>query len=96
MDRVHDLAASTNPVILVAAFLAVPILTYLLLPALRRLLTPGGIPGIPALPRPVPLWGDIPLMGKIIGDNDSFSYLFDWCAKEMGPISQVRAGWFLK
>jgi hypothetical protein len=71
-------------------------LYYFLFPSIRRLLIPRGIKGIPALSGSVPLWGDIPVMGKMIGDHDSFSYFFDWVGKELGPIAQVRAGWFLK
>jgi len=63
---------------------------------IRKSLIPRGIPGIPTLSSGVPIWGDIPLMGKVISDQDSFSYWFDWVARELGPICQVRAGFFLK
>jgi hypothetical protein len=80
-------------------FLSLPLLYFLSSPIwnrLRLLLTPRGIKGIPGLSSSVPLWGDIPLMGKMIGDHDSFSYFFDWISGELGPIGQVRAGFFQK
>jgi len=77
-------------------FLLLPPLFYILYPRLRSLLIPPGLKGIPALKSGVPIWGDIPLMGKAIGDHDSFSWFFDWLGKELGQIGQVRVGWFFK
>jgi hypothetical protein len=77
-------------------FLLLPPLFYTIYPRIRSLLIPPGLKGIPTLKSGVPIWGDLPLMGKSIGDHDSFSWFFDWLGKELGVIGQVRVGWFFK
>jgi hypothetical protein len=77
-------------------FLLIPAILYFLRSPLRKILIPRGLKGIPALSTGVPIWGDIPFMGRMIGDHDSFSYFFDWISRELGPIGQVRVGWFMK
>jgi hypothetical protein len=81
---------------LLTGLLILPPLLYILFPYIRHLLIPRGLKGIPTLKSGVPIWGDLPLMGKSIGDHDSFSWFFDWIGKELGVIGQVRVGWFMK
>ena len=90
------LSCSFTMMLALSLFLLLPPLFYILYPRLRSLLIPPGLKGIPALKSGVPIWGDIPLMGKAIGDHDSFSWFFDWLGKELGQIVQVRVGWFFK
>jgi len=78
------------------ALLLLPPLFYIIYPYLRQFFIPKGIKGIPVLKTGVPIWGDLPLMGKSIGDHDSFSWFFDWLGRELGVIGQVRVGWFFK
>lgn len=92
----YDFISTSTTWLIVVGPVALLSLWLVLRRPIRRALTPRGIRGVPALPHPVPLWGDLPAMGKMIGDHDSFSYFFDWCAKELGPICQVRVGWFMK
>jgi hypothetical protein len=80
----------------ISLLLLLPTLLYIFRARLRNAIIPRGLNGIPTLKTGVPIWGDIPMMGKMIGDHDSFSYFFDWMAKELGPIGQVRVGWFMK
>jgi hypothetical protein len=91
---VHDPISSSTKQWLILA-ICLPILWLLFRRPIRQYITPKGIPGIPALDNPKPLWGDLGLMGQVIGDMGSFSYWFDYCAERMGAISQVRVGWWL-
>jgi len=81
---------------LLLIFISTPPLFYLLWPYIRPLLIPKGLKGVPTLKSGVPIWGDFPIMGRMIGDQDSFTWFFDWIGSQLGPIGQVRAGWFFK
>jgi hypothetical protein len=72
---------------------AVALIVALWRPILR-VLTPKGIPGIPAYPDPKPIWGDIPRMKQAIETHGGFSPCFDDMAKDLGVISQLRLGFF--
>lgn len=80
--------------LLLYTFLLLPVL-YVLRKPLLRLITPQGIKGIPAYPGSKPIWGDIEMMGKTIEASNSFSAFFDRVSQDLGPIAQVRAGFFM-
>lgn len=65
-------------------------LAYILRKPLLRLITPRGIPDVPAFPNPSPLLGDLPAFTKVLKETGSFSAFFDKTARELGPIAQVR------
>lgn len=54
-----------------------------------RLITPQGVAGIPCLPSPSPLIGDLPWIAAKLKENPSVR-LMDELAKELGPICQIR------
>ena len=59
----------------------------------RRLLTPMGIPGIPARQDPKPFYGDIIEVGRIVKESGRFSEVFETWARTLGPVSQIRLSW---
>lgn len=63
---------------------------YLLRKPFLRLITPRGIPGIPTLPSPAPLTGDIPWLAKTGKTTEGMTRIMDVVAKELGPIAQIR------
>jgi hypothetical protein len=70
-------------------------LAYILRKPLLRLVTPRGIPDVPAFPNPSPLLGDLPMITKVIKETGSFSAFFDKAARELGPIAQVRMSYLM-
>lgn len=71
-------------------------LAFLLRKPILRLLTPKGIPGIPAYSDAVPIWGDLPRLSKYTKESGSFSEVFDDAARDLGPIAQIRLSFFTK
>lgn len=63
---------------------------YLLQKWLLKLLTPTGIPSIPAYPGAFPLVGDIPLLAAHVKKHNKFSTLFDQMGRDLGPVGQLR------
>jgi hypothetical protein len=83
------------PVPLLYLALLIPVAWILRKPILKYL-TPRGIPGIPALRDPAPLWGDILRMGKRMTETGTFQVFFDEVLQELGPIAQIRVSFFFK
>lgn len=74
--------------------LTLPVILFLYRHALLRLLTPRGIPGVPAYPNPKPLWGDLQFFQASMQEHGGFSKCFDDMATDLGVISQLRLGFF--
>lgn len=72
--------------------LGVAALTYLFRRCILALITPGGIPGLPSYPDPIPIFGDLPRVVKSVKANHSFRIFFDGVGKDLGPIAQVKLG----
>ncbi len=69
-------------------------LIYLFRQQILNFFIPRSIPGIPAYPDPQPFLGDISRIAKSIKATKSFSNFFDKCAKDLGPLCQVRLSFF--
>jgi hypothetical protein len=54
------------------------------------LITPKGIPGIPAYPDPTPVLGDIPRIAASLKAQQSNTAFFQQVGRDLGPIVQVR------
>ena len=76
------------------AYIYVSIVLFALVILLRRpllrLLTPRGLPDIPAYPDPKPFWGDL----HLLRGSTPFTFIFDKVGKDLGPIAQFRLGFF--
>lgn len=81
-----------NIVISPIFYLALIPLLYILRRPFLRLITPQGIPGIPKLPNPSPVTGDIPWLAETGKRIPGMTRIMDEVAKELGPIAQVRIG----
>ena len=66
---------------------------YILRRPLLRLITPQGIPGIPCLPSPQPILGDLGAFGDVVKKTGRFSEMFEAMSREFGPVVQVRMSW---
>jgi hypothetical protein len=78
-----------------AAILLIGSVIYTFRGWIISLLTPKGVRGIPAYPDSLPVMGDLPRLGAVIKEHNSFSVFFDQIGKDLGPIAQVRLS-FLK
>jgi hypothetical protein len=81
---------------LVVIFSLLPVLLYILYKPILRLLTPQGIPGIPAYPDSKPFLGDIKRFAKGIKEYGGPGAVFDKTAKDLGPIAQIRISFLAK
>lgn len=57
---------------------------------LLSLITPKGIPGVPAFPYSTPILGDIPKLAAKMKEYEKFSSFFDEVGRQLGPVAQVR------
>jgi hypothetical protein len=67
---------------------------YLFRTNLLRLLIPRGIPGIPAYTDSKPFWGDIHRIKDSFEHHGGYSHCFDSVCKDLGPIGQIKLGFF--
>jgi cytochrome P450 len=74
--------------------LVLPLILFLYRDALLRFLTPRGIPGVPSYPDPKPLSGDLHYFRESMRTQGGFSKCFDNMARDLGPLSQIRLGFF--
>lgn len=81
------------PIHLLVLALLIP-LAFLFRKPILCLLTPKGIPGVPAYSDAVPIWGDLPRLSKHMKQSGSFSEFFDDVARDLGPIAQIRLSFF--
>ena len=71
-------------------YLALLPVIYLLRKPFLRIITPRGIRGIPTLPNPAPLIGDLPWLAKAWKTTGGMTRIMDAAAKQLGPIAQIR------
>jgi hypothetical protein len=80
--------AIDSPTLAVAAI--VPVLLFLSFKPILRLLTPQGIPGIPAYSDSSPILGDLGRVGREVEKRNGFAPFIDQVAQDLGPIAQLR------
>lgn len=71
-------------------------LGYLLRKPFLKLITPKGIKDVPAFSDPRPIWGDVHRVASTMKEHGGITPLLDQVAKELGPIAQLRIGFFQK
>jgi hypothetical protein len=84
---VNQLSAPLQP--LVGLFICA-ILAYLFRSRIQSLLTPKGLPGLPAFADASPILGDIPRIAASLKESNDSSSFFARMGKDLGPIAQVR------
>ncbi|KAL7419102.1 hypothetical protein Q5752_005938 [Cryptotrichosporon argae] len=82
------------PLTLPLPLLLLLVLLYLARRPLLALITPRGVPGIPAYPDPLPVLGDVVRFGKLTKALGTAGAAFDAFADDLGPLYQLRIGFF--
>jgi hypothetical protein len=67
-----------------------PLAIYFLYRPIVKLLTPQGVPGVPAFPNPKVLLGDMGVLAEVAKIEKGFGPVMDKVSRELGPIGQIR------
>ena len=85
---------SLNMLHIYALATLLPLVILLFRRSIYALLTPRGYAGIPAYNDSKPIWGDLHRLKEAAQTGKGVSTAFDNALQDLGPISQLRIGFF--